>query len=90
MVLLLIMQCMQDVEWGLNRLFVEAMKATKVMKTTKVTNPSSRPKIQVKNDGIDDIGMVDLDIDLEAEGRMTHYGPRGRATTTTVFPVKAP
>jgi hypothetical protein len=99
MVLLLIMQRMQDVEWGLNRWFVEAMKPTKDAKVTKgtkatkaanateATNPSSRPTIHVKDNSTDDLGMVDLEIDLEAEERMTHYGLRGRATN--VFPVKS-
>ncbi|KAJ8585918.1 hypothetical protein M405DRAFT_384494 [Rhizopogon salebrosus TDB-379] len=39
-------------------------------------NPSFRPKTQVKDDGTDDLGMVDLEFDLEAEERMTHYGLR--------------
>ena len=99
MVLLLIMQRMRDGEWGLNRWFVEAMKPTKAMKTTKgtkatkaakatdATSPSSRPTIQVKDNSADDLGMVDLEIDLDAEERMTHFGLRGRATN--VFPVKS-
>jgi hypothetical protein len=87
MVLLLIMQHMQGVKWGLTVLFVEVMNATEVTKATKVTDSSAQPKIQVKNDGINDIGMVILEIDLEPEERMTLYGPRGR--TTNVFSVKS-
>jgi len=95
MVLLLIMQRMRDVEWGLNRWFVEAMRPTKAMKTmkgtkatkatkaTETTNASSRPTIQVKDNSADELGMVDLEIDLEADD----YGLRGRATN--VFPVKS-
>jgi hypothetical protein len=69
MVLLLIsMQRMENVDWGLHPLFVRAT--------------GSSPQIHVNDK---ELGSVDLK--LEAEDRMTHYGLRGHATN--VFPVKS-